>query len=186
MSRALRPLIAAGLCAVLASCATTSPPIMATNGARPAGYMLDSGDKLRINVYNEDKLSGDYSVSAGGTLAFPLIGSVGAKGLTADQLAAALAGRLKAYVNEPRVAAEVLNYRPYYILGEVARPGEYPFVSGLRIEQAIAAAGGFTYRANQKKVFVQRGEDGERTVPLRDTPVRVMPGDTIRIGERYF
>lgn len=170
----------------LVACGQTPPPLTASSNSRPSGYMLDSGDKLRINVYNEEKLSGDYAISALGTVAFPLIGSVDAKGLTADQVAAAIAGKLKTYVNEPRVAAEVLNYRPYYILGEVNRPGEYPYVNGMRIEQAIAAAGGYTYRANQKRVFVQRGEEAERTVTLRDTPMRVMPGDTIRVGERYF
>jgi polysaccharide export outer membrane protein len=178
--------LGACLAVALASCAETPPPLIAANAVTPIGYMLDSGDKLRINVFNEEKLTGDYSISPAGTVAFPLIGSITARGLTADQLAAALAGQLKAYVNEPRVAAEVLNYRPYYILGEVSRPGEYPFVNGMRIEQAIAAAGGFTYRANQKKVFVQRGEESERSVQLRDSPVRVLPGDTIRVGERYF
>lgn len=175
-----------GLSAALASCASMPPPLVLSNVSAGSGYLLGSGDKIRINVYNEEKLSGDYNVSALGTVAFPLIGAVAAKGLTPDQFAAALGQQLKAYVNEPRVAAEVLNYRPYYILGEVARPGEYPYVNGLRIEQAIAAAGGFTYRANQQRVFVQRGEQSERTVALRDTPVRVMPGDTIRVGERYF
>jgi polysaccharide export outer membrane protein len=174
------------LCFVIASCAQTPPPLTVANGTGPVGYMLDTGDKLRINVFNEEKLTGDYNVSAAGTVAFPLIGSIQARGRTADQLAAALAVQLKTFVNEPRVAAEVLTYRPYYILGEVNRPGEYPFVNGMRIEQAIAAAGGFTYRANQKQVFVQRGDTGERTVALRDSPIRVMPGDTIRVGERYF
>ena len=170
----------------IASCGQTPPPMLAATSGEPAGYMLDTGDKLRINVFNEERLTGDYSVSAAGTVAFPLIGSIAARGMTSDQLASALAGRLKTYVNEPRVAAEVLTYRPYYILGEVNRPGEYPFVNGMRIEQAIAAAGGYTYRANQKQVFVQRGEKSERTVMLRDSPIRVMPGDTIRVAERYF
>ena len=170
---------------VLASCAV-DPPAMTAASSVPSGYLLDSGDKLRINVFNEEKLTGDYAVSSAGTVAMPLIGTVQARGLTADQLAAALTGQLKTFVNDPRVAAEVLTYRPYYILGEVNRPGEYPFVNGMRIEQAIAAAGGYTYRANQTRVFVQRGETGERTVALRDSPVRVMPGDTIRVGERYF
>lgn len=170
---------------VLASCAA-DPPAMTAASSVPSGYLLDSGDKLRINVFNEEKLTGDYAVSSAGTVAMPLIGTVQVRGLTADQLAAALTGQLKTFVNDPRVAAEVLTYRPYYILGEVNRPGEYPFVNGMRIEQAIAAAGGYTYRANQTRVFVQRGETGERTVALRDSPVRVMPGDTIRVGERYF
>lgn len=171
---------------LLAGCAADPPPMVAASVAAPSGYMLDTGDRLRINVFNEEKLTGDYAVSSSGMVAFPLIGPISARGLTADQLAAALAGQLKTFVNEPRVAAEVLTYRPYYILGEVNRPGEYPFVNGMRIEQAIAAAGGYTYRANATRVFVQRGEAGERTVPLRESPVRVMPGDTIRVGERYF
>jgi polysaccharide export outer membrane protein len=186
MLRWLTLLAGLSLSVALISCAPTPPPLTLTDGGATPGYMLDSGDKLRINVFNEEKLTGDYSISPAGTVAFPLIGAITARGLTADQLAAALTSKLKTFVNEPRVAAEVLSYRPYYILGEVNRPGEYPFTNGLRIEQAIAAAGGFTYRANQKRVFVQRGDQGERTVPLRDSPVRVLPGDTIRVGERYF
>lgn len=170
---------------LLAGCATDPPPLTASSGTTP-GYLLDTGDKLRINVFNEEKLTGDYAVSPAGTIAFPLIGAVPARGLTADQLAAGLSGQLRTFVNDPRVAAEMLTYRPYYILGEVARPGEYPFVNGMRIEQAVAAAGGYTYRANTTRVFVQRGDTAERTVALRDSPIRVMPGDTIRVGERYF
>lgn len=184
--RTFYSILAIGFSVALASCEEIPPPLTASHSSASTGYMLDSGDKLRINVFNEDKLTGEYSISPAGTVAFPLIGSIAARGLTADQLAAALAGQLKTFVHDPRVAAEVLSYRPYYILGEVNRPGEYPFVNGMRIEQAIAAAGGYTYRANQKNAFVQRGEESERTVTLRDSPTRVLPGDTIRIGERYF
>ena len=92
------------------------------------------------------------------------------------------------YLADPRVSAEVLDYRPYYILGEVNRPGQYPFAYGLTIEQAVAAAGGFTYRANDDRIFLKRALDTqEKVVDLDKTPAfRVLPGDTIRVGERFF
>lgn len=172
-----------------AGCAQKNPPPIAASEIAPAGgYPLGAGDKLRITVYNEPNLTGEYNITTSGTVAFPLIGSVVAGGGTIEDVTRAITTRLAAgYVNDPRVSVEVLNYRPYYILGEVARPGEFAFVSGMTVEQAVAAAGGFTYRANRKKLFIRRARAAEeRTVVVREQPVQVQPGDTIRIGERYF
>ncbi len=157
--------------------------------AAAAGYALGSGDKLRITVFNEDRLTGEYSVTGAGDISYPLIGSVTAAGKTLEQVRDTIRDRLAAgYIKDPRVSVEVLNYRPFYILGEVAKPGEYPYVIGLTVQQAVATAGGYTYRANTRRVFVKGTLDtAEHQLNLRDsTPVSVRPGDTIRIGERYF
>jgi polysaccharide export outer membrane protein len=173
----------------LAGCAGEPPPLnVSADSALQSGYRLDTGDKLHIIVYNETSITGDYNISPDGTVDVPLAGAVKVRGLSIAQAVAAISARLAdgLFIN-PRVDVEVLNYRPYYILGEVAKPGEYPFVPGMTVTQAIAAAGGFTYRANQKKAFLLRASaPGERTVRFKDMVVPVMPGDTIRIGERYF
>lgn len=180
-----------GLLITLAGCAGAAPPALEASNAALASdaYALDAGDKLRITVFGEETLTGEYSVTSSGNIAFPLIGSVKASGQTIEVVEEAIRTRLAGgYVKDPRVSVEVLNYRPFYILGEVGKPGEYPFVNGMTIEQAVAAAGGFTYRANTKRVFLRRraGDQAERTVDLRGKPIPVLPGDTIRVSERYF
>ena len=150
-------------------------------------YHLGAGDKLRIIVFGEDSLTGEFFVSGGGKIAFPLIGDIEAVGLTIPELQAAIAAKLSdGYLKQPRVSAEVLNYRPFYILGEVMKPGEYPYTNGLTVLNAVATASGFTYRADTHKVFIKRAAtSGEQQSPL--TPATpVLPGDTIRIGERFF
>lgn len=187
------PLIAAalGLALLLPACAGTPPaPLSAADvQAGLAGYRVGAGDKLRITVFNEPTLTGEYNVTSSGAVAFPLIGVVQAGDHTIEDVTREITGRLSgAYVNDPRVSVEVLNYRPFYILGEVNKPGEYPYASGMTVDQAIAKAGGFTYRANEKTAFLRRQtSSGEHSVSLRGgRPVAVLPGDTIRVGERYF
>jgi polysaccharide export outer membrane protein len=175
---------------LLSGCAGERVAPLAAAGAAAdvSGYHLGSGDKLRITVYNEPALTGEYSVTPAGAVAFPLIGAVDVANRTIEQVTADIARRLNAgYVQDSRVSIEVLNFRPFYILGEVNKPGEYPYSSGLTVEKAVALAGGFTYRANSRVVFVRRNNGAdEGSVALRGTPVGVQPGDTIRIGERYF
>ena len=152
-------------------------------------YKLGAGDKLRITVFGEETLTGEYGVTGTGDVSFPLIGNIKAAGRTVEDLQAELTTKLgKGYLEDPRVSAEIINYRPFYILGEVSRPGQYDFAVGLTIEQAVAAAGGFTYRANSKRVYLKRATDTrEMLVDLRETPsFPVRPGDTIRVGERFF
>lgn len=175
-------------CVTLAACGNLPPPMAADAAAATDSYALGPGDKLRITVYNEPNLTGEYLVTPSGTVAFPLIGTVDARGQSIEAVQAAITAKLAdGYVKDPRVSVEVLNYRPFYILGEVSRPGEYPYSAGLTVEQAIASAGGFTYRGNQRRVFLRRASsEGERTVDLRAKPVRILPGDTIRVGQRYF
>jgi polysaccharide export outer membrane protein len=150
-------------------------------------YTLDTGDKLRIVVFGQDALSNSYVVNAEGQVSLPLAGSVDARGMTAEQLAGAIAGRLKqSYLRDPSVAVEVEVYRPFFVLGEVTFPGQYPFVPNMTIENAIAIAGGFTPRATKDKVAISRkvqGMPSRIALPLR-YPLR--PGDTIEVGERWF
>ena len=150
-------------------------------------YRLGSADKLRVIVFGETSLSGEFVISDSGEIAFPLIGNVHAAGLTVAQFQEALRTKLAdGYLRDPRVSAEVENYRPFYILGEVQKPGEYPFTSGLTVLNAVATAGGFTYRANTKLVTI-RHAGGTKELPVRLTATsEVGPGDTIVIKERFF
>jgi protein involved in polysaccharide export with SLBB domain len=150
-------------------------------------YRLGAGDKVRVTVYGEPNLTGEYYVSTRGTLSVPLIGDVPAAGQTVPQIAEAVRTKLAdGYIRDPKVAAEVLTYRPYYILGEVNKPGEYPYTSDLTVMNAVATAGGFTYRAQTKKVLIRHAQSGkEIEAPLTaTTPVEA--GDTVRIKERFF
>lgn len=175
---------------MLGGCAGAGAPPISTAevAAGLESYHLGAGDRVRVTVFNEPTLTGEYNITPGGALAFPLIGVVAAGGRTIDAVQQELTTKLaEGYVNDPRVSVEVLNYRPFYILGEVNRPGEYSYASGMTVEQAIARAGGFTYRANEKTVFLRRQTGkAESAVSLRSAQVAVLPGDTIRIGERYF
>lgn len=150
-------------------------------------YRLGAADKVRIVVFGEDALGGEVVVNAEGKVALPLIGEIQAAGLTVPQFQDAITQALgQGYLNQPRVTAQVLTYRPFYILGEVNRPGEYPYVVDLTVLNAVATAQGFTYRANTRRIFVRRaGSQAEQPLPLT-ADTRVAPGDTLRIGERYF
>ena len=132
-------------------------------------------------------MTGDFTVSPVGTIAYPLVGEVPANGLTPDQLSQAIADRLsQGYMRHPQVSSAIAAYRPFFILGEVARPGTYPFSAALTVRGAVAVAGGYTYRANEGRVFIKHaGEQQERSYRL-DASTLVQPGDTIRIGERFF
>lgn len=157
--------------------------------ANPGAYVLGPGDKLRISVFGEPRFDGEYVVTGGGSISFPLIGNVPAHGQTVEALQDAIRTKLAAgYLKDPRVAAEVLNYRPFYILGEINKPGEYPYSVGLTVQQAVAMAGGFSYRANTRRVFIKRALDTmEKPVQIKGVqPVAIGPGDTLRIGERFF
>lgn len=150
-------------------------------------YTLDAGDKLRVVVFGQDALSNTYTVNADGRVSLPLIGAVNARGLTTAQLAGAITASLKkSFIRDPSVAVEVDTYRPFFVLGEVTFPGQYPYVPGMTVESAAAIAGGYTPRAYKNSVFVTRKVRGvpvRLTVPLQ-TPVR--PGDTVTVDERWF
>jgi protein involved in polysaccharide export with SLBB domain len=151
------------------------------------GYVLGPNDRIRLKVYGEPDITGEYEISNSGQVSIPLAGHIKAAGATTRQLEKSIASALaKGIVRDPRVNVEIAQYRPYYILGEVKKSGEYPYRNGLTVMDAVASAGGFTYRANENKVFLRRaGAGAEETYPL-DAPVPVYPGDNIRIPERYF
>ena len=149
-------------------------------------YTLGSGDKLRVIVYGEKDLSGEFDVSGAGNVALPLVGQVRAQGLTVSQFEKAVETALKqGYLNEPRVSVEVLNYRPFYIYGEVDKPGQYPYTNGMTVLNAVAVAGGYTYRAADDRVYITRGKGDEVEYPASQA-VKILPGDVIRVPERYF
>jgi polysaccharide export outer membrane protein len=150
-------------------------------------YTLDSGDKLRIVVFGQEALSNTYQVDANGQVSLPLIGAVPARGLTTNALAGAIAARLRqSFIRDPSVAVEIETYRPFFILGEVTYPGQYPYVAHMTVENAVAIAGGFTPRAKKGPVTITRkiqGVPAKFALPL-NYPLR--PGDTITVGERWF
>lgn len=189
MKRGLRMLVlsAAALAPLQAQ---PTPPVAPQAHAAPADvpedYQLGVSDKVRIIVFNEPTLSGEFYVNANGALSLPLIGDVNARGSNPGQVAAVIQRKLAdGYVKEPRVSIDVLTFRPFYILGEVTKPGEYPYSAGLTVLNAVATAQGFTYRANKKKVFIKHaGKEG--SIESLSADLEVRPGDTIRVGERHF
>jgi polysaccharide export outer membrane protein len=167
----------------LGACATESAPVVL---ATTEEYRLGPGDQVRVTVFNEAELTGQFVVGSQGSIAYPLVGNVQAAGLTVPEFTESLRQALSEYVRQPSVSVEVTNYRPFFILGEVQRPGTYPYSTSLTVMNAVATAGGFTYRANRGRVFIRHANEGtERSYPLTPT-TPVMPGDTVRIGERLF
>jgi len=171
-----------------AATAAPAPDGSSTLSAQDAlTYKLGAGDKLNILTFDEPQLTGVFSVGSNGMVSLPWIGDVPAQGLTESQLRADIEAKLRdGYILNPKVSLQVLTFRPFYILGEVNKPGVYPYVSGLTVMAAVATAQGFTYRANTHKVYIKHpGAFAEEKQPL--TPfTEVHVGDTIRIVERYF
>jgi polysaccharide biosynthesis/export protein len=148
------------------------------------GYHLGPGDRLEIKVLGADELNGQYSVQDDGTIRMLLIGDVPAAGRTPDQVQAEIENKLKAgrYLTQPHASVAILNYRPFYIIGEVASPGGYPYVSGMKVLSAVAAAHGYTYRANEDYVIITRNGQERKASILTS----IQPDDIIRVPERYF
>jgi len=150
-------------------------------------YKLGSGDLLKITVFNQADLSGEYTINGAGQIALPLIGDVNTKDLTVKQVEQAIANKLKPdFLLNPRVNVQVLNYRPFYILGEVKQPQSYPYVDGMTYLNAVAIAGGFTYRAKEDHVMVIRMNDPKKNEIRLNMDEKVMPGDVIHVEERFF
>lgn len=150
-------------------------------------YRLGTGDRLAVSVFGHPDLTGEFEVDAAGQIAFPLIGQVQAGGHTVEEVRAIIADDLnRDFIVEPSIAVEVLNYRPFFILGQVNAPGSYPYLNGLNIREAVAISGGFTRRADQAEVVVVR-ESEEGDMKYRATPnAAVLPGDTIEVRRRLF
>lgn len=152
----------------------------------PAAYRLGSGDKLRITVYNEEDVTGEYEVDSSGNVSLKMIGAVPAAGRTLPELSKLIETKLlDGYLLNPRVAIDVLNYRPFYVLGEVNEPGSYPYVAGITVLKAIALAGGFTFRARTSKIELLHANEPDKPL-LVDQNTMLLPGDIIRVKERFF
>ena len=150
-------------------------------------YVLGIGDRIRLTVYGEDDLSGEYEVNRTGVMALPLIGAIKATGTTLREFEEAVRLKLKAgYLNDPRVSVQVTNYRPFFILGEVSKPGSYPYVNGMSVLNAVALAGGYTYRADGDGVTIMHAADPEKKEQRAREDAVVMPGDIVRVPERLF
>ena len=151
------------------------------------GYKFGSGDLIKVTVFNHEDLSGEYTINGAGLIALPLIGDVLAKDLTVKQVEEGITAKLKPdYLLNPRVSVQVLNYRPFYILGEVKEPKSYPYVDGMTYLNAAAIAGGFTYRAKEDHVLVIRANDAKKNEVKLSIDDKVQPGDQIHIEERFF
>ena len=155
--------------------------------AATAPAKLQPGDKVSINVYGEDKLSGEYQIDQSGQISLPLAGTIEAQGLTQTELEQALAKKFRSeYLKHPKVTVTISTLQPYYVMGEVTKPGEYAYKSGLNILTAIAIAGGPTYRASRSTVEIQRrGDTKKREYPM-SASVPILPGDVINLPQRYF
>jgi protein involved in polysaccharide export with SLBB domain len=180
---------------LMTACSSSSPPSQAQAVAAAAtggesgveGYKLGPGDRVRVTVFRHVDLSGEFQLDGGGAFAMPLVGEIQGGGLNARRLEDEIEKRLKegGYLVNPQVGIEVLNYRPFYILGEVNNPGSYQYVNGMTVINAVALAGGFTYRADQDDIVINRGgSQGPEVEGLLDA--EVLPGDIITVTERFF
>lgn len=202
MKRLVKIFSAMVMCVLVAACSGAGGGLGTSGGPAPANYSasapaatttstdayrLGAGDKLSVNVFGESELSGEFLVGDDGRVDLPLIGAVQAQGQSVTEFQNAVVARYSSgYLKDPKVSVSVLNYRPFFIQGEVGKGGEYPYKAGLTVQDAVAIAGGYTYRANTNKAFIRRaGQDREQEVPTNQR-VAINPGDIIRIPERFF
>lgn len=170
---------------LLAGCGTG--PVAPDLPISQSEYRLGHGDRIQITVYDQANLSGEHMIDGSGNVSMPLIGTVPASDATAMELEARIVDKLKPqYLNDPRVSVQVLDYRPFYIVGEVKTPGSYPYVDGMVVMHAVALAGGFTYRARENEFYITRSIDPEHQMRLTGPNSPVLPGDLIVVRERYF
>jgi polysaccharide biosynthesis/export protein len=152
-----------------------------------SAYRLDAGDKLRVVVYGQEGLTNTYAIDAGGSITMPLIGLVPARGRTPAGVAAEISGKLRhGYIRDPSVAVEIEAYRPFFILGEVAAPGQYPYVPNMSVESAVAIAGGFSPRAQRDRVTLTHTDSSGSMRVAVPLGTALSPGDTVLVGERWF
>ncbi len=186
-TRGMMLLIVALIAAALSSCATYQPAPKVFHEATIQPYRLDSGDRLRITVFEQQSLTNTYTVDQAGYIAFPLVGQVAARGATVTQLEGVIAQKLKqGFLRDPDVTIELDRYRSIFVMGEVGQPGQYSYVPGMTVLNAIAVSGGFSPRANQRDVDVTRKINGNiltGRVPITDP---ILAGDTIYVRERLF
>ncbi len=179
--------IAAVICIAMAYSFEAIATDQTPSEAPASEYVLGHGDRIRVTVFGHEDLSGEFLVSENGTIAMPLVGVLDFSGATVSEAQEMVVEALKPdYLLNPRVSVEVLEYRPFYIIGEVNNPGPYPYVSGMTVREAVALGGGFTYRARTNRVMIIRATDdtrAERPIPVTD---EVLPGDVVRVTERFL
>ena len=180
-------LILLAACSTAGGQAISSGERYAASGGAGEDYRLGVGDKVRVIVYKQDSLSGEFQVNSAGDLSLPLVGDIKALGETTSAISKTLHDRLAdGYLRDPRVSMEVLTYRPYFILGEVKTPGQYPYATGLTVLNAIASAQGFTPRADTKAVWIRRSGTEDEKLYRLSPDLKILPGDTVRVSERLF
>jgi protein involved in polysaccharide export with SLBB domain len=200
----LRCAVVAALLALGACGDNDNTPIVSDNSAGTGGkmsltggggsgdragsdYRLGPNDRTRIIVYGQPNLTGEFVLDGSGNLSFPLIGNVQANGMTPSELQHAIAAKLDPdYLHNPSVSVEVATRRPFYVVGEVQKPGSYPFVTDMNVLNAVATAGGSTYRANMGRFYIKRAVDGQTVRIAATQESRLQPGDTVIVRERYF
>jgi polysaccharide export outer membrane protein len=151
------------------------------------GYILGAGDKVRVSVYGEEDLTGEYQIDGSGNVQLPLIGTLRAAGSTAPGLQAAIAGGLaQGYLKNPRVSVEITTYRPFYIIGSVNRPGQYAYVNNMSALDAVAMGGGFTDKARDSVIYVRHEGSTHEDEMTASQVTRIYPGDVVRVKTTLF
>ena len=179
--------VAASIGDARAQTATAQPAAFQPPASIAETYKLGTGDKLRVIVYGEDDLGGTFDVDGNGFISLPLIGQVKVSGFSANQVERAITAKFSdGYLKEPRVNVEVTQYRPFYVLGEVNRPGAYPYVDGMSVQNAVADAGGYTEKAVEGGFYLRHAGETKETYVDADSPAAIYPGDIIRIKSSLF
>lgn len=175
---------------LMASCTSAESGLSPLPTMAAGEYRLGAGDELRVTVYGLDPLNNSYVVGDAGTISLPLIEPVLVDGMTIPQVEAAIAQAISAkqlVSRQPSVSAQIQKYRPFFIMGEVQRPGQYPYMPGLNVNAAVSVAGGYTFRANKKSVLIKRkGPNGSMVRGRAGPDSQVQPGDTIEVSESWF
>ncbi|MBN9526720.1 MAG: polysaccharide export protein [Alphaproteobacteria bacterium] len=178
------------LCVLLTACGGGLPSEMAPAKATLPGdgYLLEPGNRVRVIVFNEPALSGDFTVDASGNIAVPLAGGIPSSGVTAKVLAKRIEDALirGGFLKEPQVSVEIQTFRPYYVLGEVRQPGEFPYTTGVTVLGAIARAGGYDYRAREGEVLLVRDVDGQPKEFRANERTQLQPGDIVKVQQRAY
>ena len=167
---------------------TSNAQAPAPNGTPASSdYKLGPNDRTRIIVFGQPSLTGEFVLDGNGVLAYPLVGNINARGMTPSQLQQTIAQKLDTdWIKNPSVSVEVSTRRPFYVVGEVQKPGSYPYVTDMNVLNAIATAGGETYRANMHDFWIKRKQDGRIVRVAANQESILQPGDTVIVRERYF
>lgn len=187
MKRPIAAALALSTLVVVAGCTGYKPVPPAFHEAITKPYILDAGDRVRVTVFEQETLTNTYAIDQSGYLAFPLVGAIAARGYTVQQLESQIAEKLRnGYLRDPDVSVEVDRYRPIFVMGEVGAAGQYSYVPGMTVQKAVAAAGGYTPRANQTNVDITRDINGKVMTGRVVASDPLLPGDTVYVRERLF